>query len=152
MINYFKNIFVEDKEWIKENPYNKMLIDAKEQFNESFNKSKIKNPTLEKQFENSKKKSKLMASLSYKYEEDLNNLSIDFKIVKGYNFSYTLFKTKQSIGNDRSLMITYANKTTHLYKEKEFEDYLINEIFGGDKFNIIVSQLLIINSSTYDTD
>jgi len=46
MINCFKNIFVENKDWVKENIYNRAFMDAKEQFNESFNKTNIKNPSL----------------------------------------------------------------------------------------------------------
>lgn len=127
MENYFQNIFIEEKEWVKENPYNKSLIEATEQFNKYFHK-------------NLKNKSNLQGMLCYKYDEKASRLHIDFFILKGFEFSYTLFKTWQNIGEDMHIFVEYKECGKFVPK-KNFESYLVNEIFGSKRFSTIISQL-----------
>jgi len=146
MTNFFKNIFIEEKEWVKENIYNKSLIEAKDQFNKKFNEMDVKNPSMEQQCENSRAKGKLMTSLVYRFDDKTKRLYIYFNIVKGFDFSYTLFKTYQDTGSDKAIFVEFGKfKELKLVYEEDFQNYLMEKIFGSERFSATISQLSILN-------
>ena len=87
-----------------------------------------------------------MSYISYRFDEKEKRLYINFEIARGLEFSHTLFKTYQDTGSDKAIFVEFGKfKELKLVYEEDFQNYLMEKIFGSERFSAIISQLSILN-------